>query len=157
MAMKRSKRVGISLLVCMSVLLLVAPNHVAAEKTGLALTINDAFYGDLDGDSLEDDVTILITITLGNDMKSPGKSDVYYTLTLPSGYQHLALVTVIGKYREIRLVLSWFDSAWESGWYNIKVDALIYGAPGIAYDADIYDFDPPGTGNGDPTIKVSFW
>ncbi len=157
MGMKTSKRIAILLVLGMTMLLLSTPQPIAASQLATTVTINDAFYADLDGDALEDDVSILITIRIGDGQKSPGKSEVYYTLTLPSGQQHRALVKIIGKYREIRLALSWFDAAWEPGWYNIRVDAFVYGVPGVSYDMAICDFDPPGTGNGDPTIKVSFW
>ncbi|MHA2426355.1 MAG: hypothetical protein ACXAEF_16315 [Candidatus Thorarchaeota archaeon] len=154
--MKRGRRIGITLVLVASMLFLSMPMDVAAVAPYFEVTINFADYGDLDSDATEDDVLILFTCTIGNGYKSPGKSEFLFTLTLPSGLTYYALITVLGRYREIRLALSWFDSAVEPGWYNIQLDAFGYGIIG-GYDYDSYDFDPPGTGVGDPSISVSFW
>ncbi|MFW9847589.1 MAG: hypothetical protein ACFFF4_00510 [Candidatus Thorarchaeota archaeon] len=155
--MKRGKRIGITLAIVASMLFLSMPMDVAAVAPYFDVTINFADYDDLDLDAAIDDVLILFTCTVGNGHKSPSKSEFLFTLTMPSGAQYFALITVLGKYREIRLALSWFDSAQESGWYNIELDAYAYGIMG-GYDYDSYVFDPPsGGGPADPTISVTFW
>lgn len=154
--MKRGKRIGITLVLVASMLFLSIPMNVSAVSPYFMVEINYADYGDLDSDTTIDDVLILFTCTIGNGQKSPSKSEFLFTLTLPSGIQYYALITVYGKFREIRLALSWFDSAVESGWYNVQLDAYGYGIIG-GYDYDTYAFDPPGTGEGDPTISVAFW
>jgi hypothetical protein len=133
------------------------PMDVAAVAPFFDVTINFADYADLDSDTADDDVLILFTCTIGNGYKSPSKSEFLFTLTLPSGATYYALITVLGRYREIRLALSWYDSAKEPGWYNVELDAFGYGIVG-GYDYDTYVFDPPdGGGPADPTISVTFW
>ena len=154
--MKRGKRIGITLVLVASMLFLSVPTDVVAYAPYFDVTINFADYGDLDSDSTDDDVLILFTCVIGDGYKSPQESDFLFTLTLPSGQTFYALITVIGKYRVLRLALCWYEVAMESGWYNIQLDAFGYGIVG-GYDYDTYDFDPPGTGNGDPYISVTFW
>ena len=133
------------------------PGSVAATSPVADIYIDHASYCDLDDDELEDDVLIMFTCNVADKTKRPSHSEFYFTLTLPSGQQHFALVTVIGKYTTLRLALYWFDSAWESGWYNIQIDGLLHGRA-RGHTATDYDFDPPtGSGSGDPSIKVMFW
>lgn len=156
--MKRGRRIGITLILVASMLFLSIPLDVAATAPFFEATIHFADYGDLDSDAEEDDVLILFTCTIGDGYKSPTKSEFLFTLTLPSGAVFYALITVYGRYRELGLALSWFDSALESGWYNVQLDAFGYGIIG-GYDYDTYDFDPPTErGGGSPTsISVSLW
>ncbi len=139
-------------------LFLSIPQDVAATAPFFIARIHSADYSDLDADTIEDDVLILFTCEIGDGYKSPTKSDFLFTLTLPSGIQYYALVTVYGRFREIRLALSWYDSALETGWYNVQLDAFGYGIVG-GYAYDTFDFDPPtGTGGGGPTaVSVAFW
>ena len=154
--MKRGKRIALTLAMCLSMLLLAIPQQVSAYTPTFAVTINDASYADLDGDNVEDDVLVFFTCFVRADYRIQ-RSDFLFSLTLPSGITHYALIIVIGHYNELRLALSWYDSAWEPGWYNVQVEGYAYGIPG-GYDYDAIDFDPPtGTGGGDPTISVSFW
>ncbi len=153
--MNRMKRIGIALAFLVSTLLLSMPQGVAASPSFM-VSIHEAYYADLDADAIEDDIIIYFSCFIPENTRQPGRSDFYFTLTLPSGHQHYALVTVLGKYSELRLALYWFDSAWEEGWYNVQLDAFAYGMR-RGYAMDTYDFDPPGTGNGDPSIKVTFW
>ncbi|MDF1538511.1 MAG: hypothetical protein P1Q69_06380 [Candidatus Thorarchaeota archaeon] len=156
--MKRGRRIGIAFVFLVSMLFLSIPQDVAATAPYFAVCINFADYGDLDGDYTEDDILILFTCVIGDGYPSPKESDFLFTLTVPSGAQYYALVTVIGRYRVIRLALSWFDSALEQGWYNVQLDAFGYGIYG-GYDYDTYDFDPPTeAGGGAPTgVAVTFW
>ncbi len=154
--MTREKRMGIIIIVFMSVLLLSTPQGVSATHDKFEVVIEEASYGDFDNDTYEDDVVVIFTCRVLDGAKSPAKTDVYFTLTLPSGKQHFALVTIVGKYSEITLGMYWFNVATEPGWYNIAADAYTYGGPDArTSDSDVLIFDPPtGSGNGDPTIKL---
>jgi hypothetical protein len=138
----------------MSVLLLSTPQSVSATPNKFEVVIEHADYGDFDTDSYEDDVVIIFTCRVLEGAKSPAKTDVYFTLTLPSGQQHFALVTIVGKYTEISLGMYRFNVATEPGWYNIVADAYTYGGPKDGTDSDVLVFDPPGSGTGDPEIRL---
>ncbi|MFW9933548.1 MAG: hypothetical protein ACFFDR_12935 [Candidatus Thorarchaeota archaeon] len=147
-------RIGITLLIFASVLFTVVPQEAAAIPKKFVVTIDSAEYGDLDNDTICDDVVVFFSAIIADFIKSPQRSEFFFTLTLPSGHQLYALVIVIGHYRDIQLELHWFDCAWESGWYNVFVEAWAVGIKG-GYDTDALDFDPPtGGGRGDPSIKV---
>ena len=138
-----------------SVLVMAVPREAAAVPKRFVVTIDRAEYGDLDNDTLSDDVSIIFTASVSDFTKSPQRSEFYFTLTLPSGIKLYALVIVIGQYRNIQLELHWYDCVWESGWYNVVVDAYAIGVKG-GYATDSLAFDPPtpSKGPGDPTIHV---
>jgi hypothetical protein len=115
------------------------------------VTIDSAYYCALEDDGLENDVLIDFTCTIPTNAKVSAKTDFYLTMTLPSGIEHLALVTVLGKFNEIKVRVHWYDTAWEIGWYNLRIDAFTYGAD-RSYCLSVYDFDPPKSGTGEPSV-----
>ena len=151
--MMRGKRLSIFCTLLAILILLTRVPSVAASQNGLHVTIDHAEYCCLEADGIEDDILIDFTCTLSSSAKVSAKSDFYLTMTLPSGLQHLALITVIGRYNEIRLRVHWYNTAWEMGWYNLRIDAYTYGA-NRGYCTSTYDFDPPKSGPGEPSIRV---
>lgn len=154
--MKYGNKARLLALALLPLIFLSMVQGVSAVSSRFQVTIENAYYADVDGDGQEDDVIIEYLCEVTEGYKSPSKTDFYFTLTLPSGAQLLAMVTLVGKFDTIRIRLTWFDSAWESGWYNVLIDALAFGGSVYGYTTDSYDFDPPtGSGTGDPHIKVT--
>ncbi|TFF86418.1 hypothetical protein EU519_01355 [Candidatus Thorarchaeota archaeon] len=155
--MKLVKRHGLVGLLFLIVLFMSIPD-VSAGSSRLLVTVDDAIYTDLDLDGLEDDILIDMTLTVCPDAASPRYSEYYLTLRLPSGIEHYALVQLIGKFSELHMRVLWYNSAWESGWYNLDVTAIAYGGSVLGYVETTYVFDPPtGSGVGDPHIEVLCW
>ena len=152
--MARGLRIGITLLIFALSLSMMLPQEVTAVPKKFTVTIDSATYGDLDNDTVSDDVVVFFTAEVGTFTKSPKRSEFFFTLTLPSGHELYALVIVLGAYRSVQLEMHWFDCAWEAGWYNVHVEAWAFGVQG-GYDTDSLDFDPPTNGGpGDPSIRV---
>ncbi|TFG08045.1 hypothetical protein EU538_07780 [Candidatus Thorarchaeota archaeon] len=140
------------------IVLFMSIPDASAGSSRLLVTVDDAFYADLDLDGSEDDILIDMTLTVSENAASPRYSEYYLTLQLPSGIEHRALVQLIGRFSELHMRVFWYDSAWESGWYNLDVAAIAYGGSVLGYVETSYVFDPPtGSGVGDPHIKVLCW
>lgn len=155
--MKRGRRVGMLALLMALFLGLTAIQGVSAVTDWLDISIDHAYYYDLDGDGLEDDIQVDFTLTVNPGIKSPSKSDYYVKLTLPSGLAYLVRLTLIGRYATIHMTFFWYDCATESGWYNINIEAFAYGGSRMGYSTANLDFDPPGTGGGEPHVKILIW
>ena len=117
--------------------------------------IIDAFYADLDGDNLEDDIRVISTL----DLRTDGTKEVFLTglffLELPSQtiYDHSFSHHYCTDLDVVYLTFTGFDAATEPGWYSATILGLgfIDSTPIIFFD-DIV-FDPPGgSDNGDPLI-----
>jgi hypothetical protein len=152
--MKRGRRVGLLTLLMGLFLGLSMVQGAAAATDWLDIAIDHASYHDLDGDGFEDDIQTDFTFTVAHGVKCPGKSEYYFTLTLPSGSGYLVILTIIGKFQTLQLSLLWYDCATESGWYNIQVDAFTQGGPRLGHSTNNLDFDPPSAGGGDPHVKI---
>ncbi len=141
------------------VLLMLVPASYAAETTvqsnssTLTIRITDAYYLDASGDGFMDDAEVLFNI----DTYSNGRTQfqLYFTLTLPSGrqVQYAYHVNTVLTYLEGSMIFH--NDATESGWYNIKIEAVLL-TGGASYTALDYDFDPPGhTSGGDPDGELT--
>lgn len=150
--MLRGSKAGILILFGILTLMFIVPS-ASATQNRLRVTIDQAYYCALEEDGIENDILIDFTCTIAANSKVSAKSDFYLTMTLPSGLEHLALVTVVGKYTEIRIRVHWYDTAWETGWYNLRIDTYTYGAD-RSYCTSVYDFDPPKSGTGEPSIQA---
>ncbi len=126
--------------------------HAASDEHGIEVTIVDACYTDLDDDSWEDDVLVVVRFDLSS-------SDYYefayvITLTLPSGTSYSYLVIVLAWVDVVYTYNLFFNHATESGDYTVYVKALLV-TPATATDSATYVFDPPGgSEGGKPTFGV---
>ena len=156
--MKRGKRLGLLVVILSMFLMLNSIQTCSAAIDWLDISIDHAYYYDLDEDMAEDDILVDLTFAVKLGYKSPSISDYVITLTLPSGFRYILFLTIIGKYRELQLRMFWYDTATEPGWYNVKVEAFAYGGYSAGYSTTDYDFDPPtGSGGGEPYIEILVW
>ena len=82
--MRRSQSLLIILLLTLSFANAI---HPAKADYSVSVTINDAYYSDLDGDGLQDDIRIDLTVVLSNKYVYTD-IDLYLGLTLPSGIEY---------------------------------------------------------------------
>ncbi len=130
------------------------PRSVTVTDVG-SICICDAYYGDLDGDSYEDDIKILLNFTL--DIQ-PSRVEIFMDITLPSGSGYSFLVVIYGMTSHAILNLDCIDMATEVGIYTITMNALLYGTGGgKILIMDEFQFDPPTeAGPGLPTVYAYF-
>jgi hypothetical protein len=119
------------------------------------IVITDAFYCDLDGDGLTDDVqTEFIVYSPTGDIEVM-RMDFNFYLTLPSGKTFLIKFRVIEELDILPIVLKWYNVAEEEGWYLFTLDARLQ-----MVDTDSngritcnileqLEFDPPRSKDGD--------
>lgn len=154
--MKRGRRLGL-LVMFSAIIIFGTVQNAAALVDWVDISIDHAYYYDLDDDGASDDVLINITCSVHPGIKNPQRSEYYIALTLPSGVVYLVIIEVIGKYNTLFMSLSMYDTATEPGWYNVKVDAFSMGI-NRGHSTASYDFDPPtGQGTGQPTASLLAW
>ncbi|TFH03930.1 MAG: hypothetical protein E4H14_15775 [Candidatus Thorarchaeota archaeon] len=126
----------------------------AAHVDWVDISIDHAYYYDLDGDGASDDVLVNMTCSVISGIKNPQRSEYRVKLTLPSGLAYLVIIEVVGKYNSLFMSLKMFDTATEPGWYNVKVEAFSMGVQ-RGYSTASYDFDPPDKqGTGQPHAEL---
>lgn len=117
------------------------------------IVVNDASYGDFDGDGLEDDCYIVFDLVVP-EKKGTIWVDIYLDLVLPSGFTHSAYFLVkVGVTVVPTLIIHAYDTAIEPGWYDAQLLAIATGFQ-PAYSYTSYIFDPPGIGAGDPYYTI---
>lgn len=138
--------------------MLKAPSVEAAGDSSedataqIKVTIENANYLDLDLDSNEDDIHVLLRFDLAD-------FDYYefayiITLELPSGIEYSYLVYVWAWIDIVHINNLFYDHATECGNYTVYVDAAMVN-PVFATDSETYMFDPPGgSEGGKPTFGV---
>ncbi|TFF68224.1 hypothetical protein EU520_00685 [Candidatus Thorarchaeota archaeon] len=154
------KRKAVIMAVLLSVFLVMtttpeaqAATYDAPETTAqIDVTIEDAYYLDLDPDLIENDVVVYVRFSLAD---FPYYEFAYIiTLQLPSGTEYSYLVYVYAWIDDVYLCNVFFDHATESGNYTVYVEAVMF-IPGVATDSGEYVFDPPGgSEGGKPTFGV---
>ncbi|MFO7836857.1 MAG: hypothetical protein R6V83_09390 [Candidatus Thorarchaeota archaeon] len=155
MFMIHGRKTVFAVLFISAVLFTSMAQNCFAMSDRLKVSVDHAYYYDLDGDGLEDDVLIDLICEVPEGAAPPRKSEFYLALGLPSGIEHRATIMLVGKYSELHMRILWYDSAWESGWYTIKVDVIAFGGSVFGCCTTSYEFDPPtGSGTGDPHIDV---
>ncbi len=154
--MKRGRRYG--LLALLSVIIFFGSvQNVAALVDWVDISIDHAYYYDLDADGASDDVLVNMTCTVFAGIRNPQRSEYWIKLTLPSGLAFLVIIEVTGRYNCLVMSLRMYDTAIEPGWYNVQVDAYSYGIH-KGHSRATYDFDPPtGQGTGQPTAELLAW
>jgi hypothetical protein len=154
--MKRGRRLGMIALLAV-VLAFSSAQGAAATMDWVEISIDHAYYYDLDADGVSDDVLVNMTCTIREGIKNPQRSEYHIYLTLPSGLRYLVVVEVLGKYSTLQMSLKMYDVATEAGWYNVLAEGFTFGRP-HGYSTASYDFDPPDqTGTGEPHVELLAW
>lgn len=120
------------------------------NKITMAITIVDAYYTELDGDGIQNDVVSHFNLNFTNDQFTSVFYDLDFSLILPSGINYSYHYAFSTTEYDLAYVVSFFNHATESGWYTFGITGTIYQG-GTATGAVDLIFDPPGgTGGGDP-------
>lgn len=151
--MKRKFKIGIILSGILLLLLMSSTMSVVAQKPGLSIIT--AYYTDLDGDNIEDDVYTEASIYLKG--KEYTRILLVFELVLPSGYifkdHYLYCAVTAGEIFRF----SFINGAPESGDYIFNLDAYIFRVGEFDYYSDSLLFDPPGEEEPDIPISVSIY
>ncbi|MFX0113841.1 MAG: hypothetical protein ACFFB3_04790 [Candidatus Hodarchaeota archaeon] len=109
----------------------------------------DAYYTELDGDGLEDDVVTDLLIEMNELIPV---LFIYIEVELPSGMTHDIWLPINPDSTELNFHVDFHDIATESGWYTARVFAAVPCNQGslVYYLCDTIEFDPPGKGGSDP-------
>lgn len=122
-----------------------AAEACTTTSTGFDVSIVTAYYADLEGDGIENDVYVLLQFDI---VDVPIYDFVYQiVLELPSGASYVYLVAVRAWVTTVYLNNYFFNHATESGNYTVYVDTLLV-APYNAADSAMMVFDPPGYSEG---------
>ncbi len=142
------KRLTYWLMVATLLSLVVPAPAQASSLSPIALNVVDAYYGDADGDGLNDDVVAIIDM----DINVPGffhviQYEVY--LVLPNGDISFYGAWFITWNPKLRITNYFYNQATEYGNYTIYAYAGFFGD---LYPSgfDTVTFDPPGGDNADP-------
>lgn len=139
-------------------LVLAMAQNVSAAVDWVDISIDHAYYYDLDADGTMDDVRVDITCTVRGALRSYAKTEYYIALAVPSGLTYLVILTVIGRYSVLHMTLYWYDCAQEAGWYNVRVDGFSFAGPELGHSTASCDFDPPTKGgSGQPHVELLIW
>jgi hypothetical protein len=148
------KKRFILILITLVALAFLTPSVHAQPRTSTldCIQIIDAYYADLDEDSFEDDIKILVEFSLGN--TDPVRINLDIWIELPSGFVYYFKVLVYRAPTESVLNIDCINMATESGWYTVSLVGSIMGSgSGKFYTIDQLTFDPP-TGGG-PGLPLS--
>jgi hypothetical protein len=121
------------------------------------ISIVDAYYADLDGDSYEDDIKLLVEFAFTD--SEPTRVDLNIWIELPSGFMYSFRVSVYRAPSQSVLNIDCLNMATESGWYTVTLLASVMGAGnGKLYITDELVFDPPTGGGGSlpPCVNAYF-
>ena len=116
-------------------------------KNDLYLTINSAYYTDIDNDDVLDILAFFDVATSNENYQMFKLSAV---LTLPSGFQFTHSWVITPKRFQPSYRLELHDHAIESGDYELKFIISLHAGGKVVGDVS-YTFDPPGgSGGGTP-------
>jgi hypothetical protein len=121
------------------------------------IQIIDAYYADLDGDTFEDDIKLLVELSFRD--TDPVRINLDIWIELPSGFTYYFKVLVYRAPSVSILNIDCLNMATESGWYTVSLVGSIMGSgSGKFYTTDQLTFDPP-TGGGPgllPSVSAYF-
>lgn len=122
----------------------------STNGTYMTFRVRDAYYGDMEGDGLKDDIHMLIDIHIEG-ISTRYNFNLYITLLLPSGESHTYAYSIKTKILDFTAQVIFYNHATESGWYTIHLLTILFSGKTTGDATDEYSFDPPG-GNpgGDP-------
>jgi len=158
---KNQKRIiSIAFLLIIISLSILQLNTVRADNSYdyFKFKIIDAYYGDFDSDRNKDDIRIVAFID--TDYDELIISSLKIDITLPSGYVHhfSAIVCAEADDDGVVFIITAFNTATESGWYNAEIEGIFFLEDGqiILQKRDI-TFDPPTPieGPGEPEISIT--
>lgn len=121
----------------------------------ITLHITDAYYGNFDNDSYEDDIKVIAN--LDANFQGYALLFLYLDVTLPTGtiYKFSFQETVQFTGPDKTIVITAFNTATVSGWYTCELTGLAVYQDMLLYSFSTYSFDPPtGIGNGDPEAII---
>ena len=122
----------------------------------LKIKVTDAYYADLDGDGLVDDVYVEVEFDTKLAVSSDVANDVYsgtyeyeydIILELPSGKSYDWEVDFSTYDSKVRIGHNMYNTATEPGYYRTSIDAELE-EPAEAEDFTSHVFDPPGSDPG---------
>lgn len=153
------KRMRVVFILTVFVLGMMSSISTASANFSVYVSFNDAYYADLDSDTLQDDIRLDMTIEIYNYQYSTDV-ELYVGITLPSGTQYWFLVTFT-VYKSTYgystgMLFNAYDTATESGWYDASAVGF---ANGESYSImETITFDPPGgSGPGNPQAEAIFY
>ena len=117
-----NKRI-IPLMLLAGMLLLTCMPVANAQPVRLAdvdyIRLIDAYYADLDGDGAEDDIKLLVEFSFPTNVVA--RVDLNLWMELPSGFTFNIRVSVWRAPGESILNIDCFNTAIESGWYEVTL------------------------------------
>jgi len=166
----QKRHVKLLLLAVFISILIALPNQVSAHETSftpvtlrddywneqLEIEVVEATYLDYDDDGQDDDILTVFRILVPEDWES-GEIYVRCVLEKPSG-DSLFINFDFRTKRGAEITLVWFNSADESGWYTLFIEAEVTQSNlednnnrvGPAYIE--HEFDPPGGSDKHPPL-----
>ena len=118
------------------------------DKPYILIDIQEAYYADLEGDGMEDDVFVGVELAFFG--ASVYNFDYYIFLTLPSGAE-FGYAVALAAHTDLAYFGNYFwNHATEPGDYTVTVYTVLR-TGGMTLFSDALVFDPPGgTGGSDP-------
>lgn len=116
------------------------------------IDITTAYYADLEGDGLENDVFVGVRLTFEG--ASTYNFDYYIFLTLPSGAEFGYMFSAATRMEVLNIDNYFWNHATESGWYEVAV-YMVLRTGGAQVISESLIFDPPGGSGGADPIGVS--
>jgi len=147
--MKVRKTLGVLSLFVL--ILVISSNAGKAATFEVNLSIQDAYYCDLDNDGVEDDIYGIAILTSSKEIRT--YNILKYELIYPSGESYVNYFHHSVKDDIIVYEFYWINSVKGSGWYTFNLDVYILGK-GYAHLYDSLVFDPP---DGDPDEPPVTW
>ncbi len=149
--MKRKFKLCIILSGILLSLLMSSTMSAVAQKPGLSIIT--AYYTDLDGDNIEDDVYAEASIYLKGEEYT--RILLLFSLVLPSGYVFRSYYLYCAVTAGEIFKFSFINGAPENGDYIFNLKAYIFRIGEFDYYSDSLLFDPPGEEEPDTPISVS--
>ena len=135
------------------------------KLTNATLNITNASYGDFDDDGFIDDIEIIAELVFDGAVNQKRRihSWLFCFIETPSGdiYYFYFNIRFSLESTHITFIITAYNTAKESGWYQIDLFCLLLNLPPrcrslVVHDSEIFD-PPTGQGSGDPTAKLVFF